>query len=334
MPTENLTISGRILDDSGVSISGLLVILGGTASGSTITDSSSSYSFPNLSAGNYTVTPSSGNYSFSPTNYSFNNVTVDRIGNFVGTQTVVSITGRVTDSNDIGLGSVTLGLSKNGTPVGTVSTDNLGNYSFGNLTAGANYVVTPVGSFSPSILFFNDLSVNTSANFKAVPTIPLTPASISGRVGDANNNPLVNVTLTLSGPITRVVSTDDAGNYEFGNLSPGGNYALTIQSNYFVFGPSRADFFNLSGSQTANFMAAPVVVPSPRPPPSDDFDGPTRDPNKWNLGILTQPPTAFDPLVNLAQVNGQLVITPLAQLAACTTTAMSQPTRSTCAVAR
>ena len=62
--------------------------------------------------------------SFSPTNYSFNNVTVDRIGNFVGTQTVVSITGRVTDSNDIGLGSVTLGLSKNGTPVGTRSTDN------------------------------------------------------------------------------------------------------------------------------------------------------------------------------------------------------------------
>ena len=41
---------------------------------------------------------------------------------------------------------------------------------------------------------------------------------------------------------------------------------------------------------------------------------PTRDPNKWNLGTLTLPPTAFDPLVNVAQINGQLRITPLAQV--------------------
>ncbi len=314
VPTGNLTISGRILDDSGLSISGQLVILGGAESGSTVTDGNGNYSFANLSAGNYTVTTSSGNYSFSPANYSFSNLSVDRIANFVGTQTVVSITGRVTDGNDVGLGSVTLGLSMDGIPVATTSTDAVGNFGFGNLTAGANYVVMPVGSFSPSLLFFNNLSVNATANFTVVPSIPPTSAAISGRAADANNNPLVNVTVTLSGPITRVTSTDGAGNYSFANLALGGNYAVTIQNTYFVFGPSRADFSNLSGSQTFNFQAAPVVVPSPLPPPSDDFNSSTRDPNKWNLGILTQPPTAFDPLVNVAQINGQLVITPLAQV--------------------
>lgn len=314
LPTENLKISGRVVDNSALGISGQLVILGGAASGSTITDSNGNYSFANLSAGNYTVTPSSGNYSFSPTTYSFNNLSVDRIANFVGTQTVVGITGRVTDSNDIGLGSVTLGLSMNGTLIGTMSTDFLGNYGFGNLPAGANYVVTPVGSFSPSSLFFNSLSTNATADFKAVPSIPPTSAAISGRAADANNNPLANITVTLSGPVTRVASTDAAGNYSFANLTPGGNFAVTIQSSYFVFAPSRADFSNLSGSQTFNFTAAPVVVPSPLPPPSDDFNSPTRDPNKWNLGLLTQPPTSFDPLVNVAQINGQLVITPLAQV--------------------
>jgi len=30
-----------------------------------------------------------------------------------------------------------------------------------------------------------------------------------------------------------------------------------VQSPYFIFSPSRADFFNLSSNQTANFTAAP-----------------------------------------------------------------------------
>ncbi|MFN2511681.1 MAG: Calx-beta domain-containing protein [Pyrinomonadaceae bacterium] len=314
MPTGNLKISGRVVDDSAHSISGLLVILSGAASGSTITDSNGNYSFANLSAGNYTVAPSSGNYSFSPPNHSFDNLRVDRIANFVGTQTLVGITGRVTDSNDIGLGNVSVGLSMDGIPMGIVLTDFLGNYGFGTLPAGANYAVTPVGGFSPSILFFNSLSTNATADFKAMPSIPPTSAAISGRAADANNNPLANITVTLSGPITRVTSTDSAGNYSFANLAPGGNYAVTIQNTYFVFSASRADFLNLSGSQTFNFMVAPVVVPSPSPPPSDDFNGSRRDPNKWNLGIQTQPATAFDPLVNVAQINGELVITPLSQV--------------------
>src|SRR5207245_5932785 len=113
---------------------------------------------------------------------------------------------------------------------------------------------------------------------------------------------------------TRVVQSDANGNYSFPNLTPGGNYAVTVPSTYFVFAPSRADFFNLSSNQTANFTAAPVAVPVPTPPLSDDFNSPTRDPNKWNLGTQTEPAAAVDLQVTTAQINGQLVITPRSQV--------------------
>src|SRR5262249_26632402 len=109
-------------------------------------------------------------------------------------------------------------------------------------------------------------------------------------------------------------NSDANGNYSFPNLTPGGNYVVTAQSTYFVFAPSRVDFLNLSGNQ-ANFVAAPYVVPSPTPTPSDNFDSQTRDVTKWTIGTQTQPPNAFDPQVTTAQVKGQLVITPLAQVA-------------------
>jgi hypothetical protein len=141
-----------------------------------------------------------------------------------------------------------------------------------------------------------------------------TSLTISGQLTDAGNNPLPDVTVTLSGPITRVTSTDASGNYSFANLTPGGNYAVTVQSNYFVFAPSRADFFNLSSDQTANFIAAAAAVPSPPPPPNDSFTSTTRDASKWTIGTQTEPPTAFDPQVTTAQINGQLVITPVTQV--------------------
>jgi len=100
--------------------------------------------------GNYTVTPSGAGYSFGPASYSFNNLDINRIANFVATQTLVSISGKVTDSSDVAMNSVSVSLTKNGAAAGTVQTNVLGELSFGNLESGANYVVTPVGTFAPS----------------------------------------------------------------------------------------------------------------------------------------------------------------------------------------
>ncbi len=84
----------------------------------------------------------------------------------------MSITGTVTDANNVGINNVSLALTKNGAAAGTAQTNVLGNYSFGNLAAGANYVVTPAGSFTPSSQTLNNLAVNATANFKAAPSIP------------------------------------------------------------------------------------------------------------------------------------------------------------------
>src|SRR6185312_7473830 len=140
-----------------------------------------------------------------------------------------------------------------------------------------------------------------------------TSLTVSGRLTNAANSPLADVAITLSGPTTRVAATDQNGNYSFSNLIPGGNYFLTIQSSYFTFAPSRADFFNLSSSQVANFVAAPLAVPSPTPTPNDDFGNSARDASKWTIGAQTSATTAFDPQVITAQTNGQLVVTPLTQ---------------------
>ena len=170
--TGNLKISGRIVDDSAGSLAGVAVLLSGDASGSATTDGAGNYSFTNLGAGNYTVTPSSSNHSFSPASHTFNNLSVDRIANFVATQTLVSISGKVTDAANAGVGSVTVALTKDGLPNGTTLTNGLGDYSFVNRAAGSTYSVTPAGSFSPSSQSFNSLTVNAVANFIAAASIP------------------------------------------------------------------------------------------------------------------------------------------------------------------
>jgi Tol biopolymer transport system component/photosystem II stability/assembly factor-like uncharacterized protein len=135
--------------------------------------------------------------------------------------------------------------------------------------------------------------------------------SISGRV--TGNTTGVPITMTLAGTLTRVARTDAAGNYVFGNLTPGGNYSVTPISNAFGFSPAKADINNLVGNQVANFTVLPAVIPAPTPPLADDFDAGQRDPAKWNLGTQTQPLGAFDPQIPVVQQSGRLVVTPRSQ---------------------
>jgi hypothetical protein len=662
-------IDGRVVDALGNGIGNLFIGVTGGGTFGTVTDAGGFYSFTSLAGGaDYVVTPASGSNSFSPANFTFTNLSSNRIGNFVATQTQVSIAGTVVDGSDVALNNITLMLTKNGTLAGTTQTNVLGSYSFSNLEAGANYVVTPAGTFSPASQNLSNLTVSATANFKAAASIPSqcntlsfgrtdfslgtaptgvvsgdfngdgrvdlaapnflssnvsvllatgpgtfasavnfptgvnpigpataelngdgildlvvanfnasgisvllgtgngtfgaptsfsvgtrprsvavgdfnndgkldlavsnqssdnvsvllgtgtgtfnpatsfpvgstplyvavgdfnndgvrdlvvanggtdnvsiligngsgnfataanfpagdspfaigigdfnsdgkadlaaanndstaggttvaillatgagvfgspvsvtvgtnpsyvatsdfngdgkldlavahavsndvvilmgtgagtfasgasfavnnsprsialgdfnsdgkvdlaasnqssndvsvllnssascntqTSLSISGKVTDARMIALPEITVTLSGPITRVTQTDGLGNYSFNNLVPGGNYSVTLQSSYFVFAPSRADFFNLGSSQVANFIAAPLAVPSPTPTPNDDFSSTVRDASKWSIGTQTSPSPAFDPQVTTAQVNGQLVISPLTQ---------------------
>ena len=168
------------------------------------------------------------------------------------------------------------------------------------------------GKLDLAVANFNSNSVSILLNNGALCNTQ-TSLTISGQLTNVSNQPLSDVAVTLTGPISRVTTTDASGNYSFPNLVPGGNYTVTVQTPYFVVAPSRADFFNLSSSQIANFIAAPVAAPSPTPPLVDDFTSTVRDASKWTIGTQTASPVAFDPQVTTAQVNGQLVITPLTQ---------------------
>ncbi len=193
-----LGISGQVKDVSGTGIGGVTVTLSGTASGSTTTSGSGNYTFANLPVGgNYLVTPASSNYSFSPLNQTFNNLTAAGIANFVGTQTIASVSGRVTDGNNVGLNAITLALTKDGVPAGSVQTNPQGDYTFPNLTTGANYVVTPVGSFTPSNQTFNSLSTNATANFKTTQSLP--PQCSTVGFAAATNFPVGTFLISLAG---------------------------------------------------------------------------------------------------------------------------------------
>jgi len=299
------TVIGRVLDENGNPIAGAAVNLTGVPSATTTTDSNGCFTFGMLVVGNnYTVSVNAGNYTFSA--QAADNIQRNVRRDF-GPLTF-NISGQVALPGKGGLAGVTMTLSDG--KLFTTQTDVVGNYVFLNLPAGRNYTVTPTHnsySFAPTSRSFGQLNANSIGNFVGTQVL----ANITGKVTNSSNVGLSNVNLTLSGPITRVVQTDTNGNYSFLNLTVGGNYALTAQSPYFVFVPPRADFPNLGSNQISNFVSDPIAVPGPTPSLSDNFDGPNRDPNKWNLGTLTQPAGATDPLVTTAQVNGQLVITPL-----------------------
>ena len=80
------SISGTVTT-GGNAMSGVTMTLGGSASGTTATNRSGVYSFANLIAGTYTVTPAASGYSFTPSNWS-GDVSADKTGiDFSGTAT-------------------------------------------------------------------------------------------------------------------------------------------------------------------------------------------------------------------------------------------------------
>jgi Tol biopolymer transport system component len=303
-------ISGQIVDTNGVAISGATVTLSGTQGSTTTTDANGFYSFRNITRnGNYTVTPTLAGRSFSPAQQSVNNLLGTRAANFSSAALTVSVRGRVVDVNNptAGVSGVTVTLS--GSAGGTTTTDANGNYSFTGLAFGGSYTVTPTRTnyeFESPAQTFNNATTNQTADFMATLVFV-----ISGRVSDgATGAGLSNVTITVSGTRTVVTTTDQTGNYAV-TIAAGGTYSVTATSPYNVFAPPRADFPNLSAPQTANFVTVPAAVPTPTPPLSDNFNTPFRDPEKWNLGTVSQDPASVDPLIPVVQRAGHLEITPL-----------------------
>ena len=302
-------IGGQIVDTNGFPVAGVNVALGGSQVSTATTDANGFYVFRNLLRGaNYTLTPALTGRTFTPAVQNVNGLLGTRTANFGSAALTVSVSGRVLDVNNptAGVGGVTVTLS--GSFAATTTTDANGNYLFAGLAPGGNYTVTPARTnyeFESPAQAFTNVQSNRTANFIATQVFV-----ISGRVTDgATGAGVPDVTITISGTRTVVTKTNQTGNYAV-SIAAGGTYSVTATSPYNVFTPPRADFPNLSAPQTANFATVPVAVPTPTPPLSDNFNTPFRDPEKWNLGTLSQDPASVDPLVPVVQRAGHLEITP------------------------
>ncbi len=80
---QTYTISGQVTEN-GTGLSGVTMTLNGASAATVQTDGIGNYSFANLSAGNYIVTPSRVNYVFTPPQASFNALASNQTANFTG----------------------------------------------------------------------------------------------------------------------------------------------------------------------------------------------------------------------------------------------------------
>ncbi len=156
------TISGTVSGASGDSVA-----LSGTATATTITNSSGNYSFTGLANGSYTVTPGTAGFTISPSSQAVtvNGANVSSV-NFTGTVTTYTISGTIT-----GGAGATISLA--GSATATTTANASGNFSFTGLADGS-YTLTPSGSgmvFTPTSLIATVSGLNvTNANF-TVPSI-------------------------------------------------------------------------------------------------------------------------------------------------------------------
>ena len=244
-------ISGRAARPDGSALAGATATLSGTQSATATTDSSGNFSFANLpGGGTYTVTLSLANYTFAPASQSFGDLGADQSAAFTGTLNRYTISGQVTGSGGKPLAGATLALA--GAQSATATTDAAGNYSFPNLPAGADYIVTASKAnytFAPPSRALNNLTANQTANF----TGSLVNYRISGRATE-NGSALSGVTVALSGSQTATATTDAGGNYSF-SVTAEGSYTVTPSKTNYTFTPPGQVLNNLASDQTANFAA-------------------------------------------------------------------------------
>jgi len=208
--SDQLFLSGLVIDSRGAGIPGVTVNLSGTQTASVVTDASGFYTFNNLTPGGlYTITPTREGFTFTPPNAGFENLRNSQTANFTGTQqqqTGFTISGRV--ANTLGEGIAGAAVALSGTQTATATTDANGSYSFANLAASGNYTVTPAlanFTFTPPSRTFNSLSGNQTADFTGTLTL-VTPVGTNVSVefaGDTINYSQVTAAgVTTANPIS------------------------------------------------------------------------------------------------------------------------------------
>jgi inhibitor of cysteine peptidase len=249
------TVSGSIKSGS-TGVAGVTVTLaadGGTPAPATaLTGSDGAFSFTDVPAGAYTVTPSSTGVTFTPTS---GRVTVggsNQTANF--TVGAVAVSGTI-QANAAGVAGVTVTLTASGssTPTGTAQTDSSGAYAFSDVPLGT-YTVAPAASgltFTPASAPANVGGPGVAIDF-TVATV-----TISGNAGVQS----ATVSLTPQGASTPIATapTDSNGGYAFTNVPPG-SYSIAPSASGLTFSPSSTLVNAVGIGSTANFTVSTVTL--------------------------------------------------------------------------
>jgi len=259
------SISGRVFSKTGQNVAGAQVSLTGGQQSTTFSDDDGTFAFANLPAGSdYTVTVSRNNYDFEVSQRSVSDLSTNLSFAFEGVLKNYTISGIVKKANGTPISNATVRIG--GDQAETQTTDSEGRYSFTSKAEGdyTVFVSHPNNVFAQSQTLFSDLSANQNADFVAVPEL-----RISGKIRNAGGFGLPGVSLTVTGTIGALATTDNDGNY-YVDLPSGGNYTLTPVKSGYSFTASSVSVANLSTNQTNDFLASaefgiPIILPASDP---------------------------------------------------------------------
>jgi carboxypeptidase family protein/pectate lyase-like protein len=253
-PQSRFVVQGHVADQDGNAITSATVTVSGAQSVTMTSDGNGDFVFSDLpTAGSYTVTASKVHFAFQSANV----VTpiADQQMSLFGKLDHYSLSGRVFSNTGATLSGATLTLS--GAADEVLTSDDEGNFSFTDLPAGGDYLVSVERSnyvFNVSSRSYATLSNDEYLVFEGVPLQVI----LAGKISDSSGSPLNGIKVSLSGTQTGTRFTNATGEYSFTVLADG-NYTLVPIDPHFSFNPTSASFNNPTVDQTANFVCTKDV---------------------------------------------------------------------------
>ena len=162
-------------------------------------------------------------------------------------QTRFTISGHVRESDGRSVAGATMTLNNSV----SVQTDSNGFYSFANLPTSGTYTVAVARNnytFTPASQVITTPLGNRVLDFTGV----MRTFMLNGYLINPNGQGIPNITVTLSGPETRTVTTNSAGEYKFDDVRMVGPHVITPASPFFSFQPESITLNGLNQNTRAS----------------------------------------------------------------------------------
>src|SRR3982750_3766041 len=212
-------------------------------------DGNGDFVFSDLpTAGSYTVTASKAHFVFHSEDLV--TPTTDQHMSLFGNLNHHSLSGRVFSNTGAALSGATLTLS--GAADEILTSDDDGNFSFTDLPAGGDYLVSVARSnydFNVSSGSYTNLSNDEYVVFEGGPL----HVTLTGKINDQSGAPLNGIKVSLSGIQTGTKFTNGVGEYSFTVLADA-PYSLVPRGSHYTFSPASISFDHPTADQTANFI--------------------------------------------------------------------------------